>query len=464
MAAYCAGKRTTVPDSAMQPRVRRLLIVSPRFPPRNAPDHHRIRASLPYYRRFGWEPTVLCVSSATSDSLDDPWLAASVPADVRVVPVPAWDEGQCRRFGFGHLDYRCLGPLYAAGVKLLKQAEFEVVFFSTTVFPSFLLGPLWKRRFACRVVYDFQDPWFHGGALLYTRETVPGKWWKYRVGQMLARRGESLTLRAADHIISVSDGYVSTLSTRYPWLDRSKFTVLPFGVAQEDFDFVRRQNIRHEVFAPDRDRVRWVYAGRIGPDMYPVLDVLFRQLAALKRAQPELAQRLDVFFVGTNYSPAHRSFKVVEPLARHHGVADMVIEHSERIPYFQVLSLYCESDGILLIGSHSSDYTASKFFNCVLARRPLVALFHADSLVSRIASSFSNVCVSSFQSDPSEPAFSETVARGLRWLATSSFDASTIEQQLASWSAEQFTRAQCAIFDRLLDGEAFDAASSCRTL
>ena len=111
-----------------------------------------------------------------------------------------------------------------------------------------------------------------------------------------------------------------------PTLKPSQFTVSPFGVAQNDFEFVRSNNIRHALFERDGSRVRWVYAGRVGPDMYPVLNVFFRQLARLKKNQPDFASRLQVLFVGTNYSPAHRTYKVVEPLARECGVEDLVTE------------------------------------------------------------------------------------------------------------------------------------------
>ena len=39
----------------------RVLIVSPHFPPVNAPDHQRVRMSLPYLGEFGWEGHVLAV-------------------------------------------------------------------------------------------------------------------------------------------------------------------------------------------------------------------------------------------------------------------------------------------------------------------------------------------------------------------------------------------------------------------
>ena len=432
----------------MSSRTRRVLIVSPRFPPINAPEHHRVRTSLPYYERFGWAPTVVCVSPATvGDSVVDPHLGASLPVGLEVVRVPAWDEATCRRAGFGQLDYRCLWPLYRAGTKLLKRDKHEVVFFSTTVFLAFLLGPIWKRRFGCRVVYDFQDPWFHGDVPLYTRKTWPGVWWKFLAGQRVARYGESACLSAADHVISVSEGYVSTLQARYPSVLKERFTVATFGASPDDFEFVATENIQHDIFVPDPQRIRWVYAGRVGPDMFSILDVLFAQLVKLKTTHPDFARRLDVHFVGTNYAPKSRTFKVLEPIARRHGVEGMVTEHSERIPYFQTLSLYAQSEAILLLGADSPDYTASKLFNCVLARKPVLALLHGGSAMSRIARRFPNVHTSVFRSSPEEPAFARAVAEGLDWLKDGRFDGSRIDDLVAPWSAEAGTRVQCAVFD-----------------
>ena len=425
-----------------------MLIVSPRFPPVNAPDHHRVRTSLPYYRRFGWLPTVLAIDPSTiTDSVMDPSLGASVPADVRLLRATAWSETLCRRIGFGQLDYRSLWPLYRAGTALLKREKYDVVFFSTTVFLAFILGPVWKRRFGCRVVYDFQDPWFHGDTPLYTRDTWPGVWWKFRLGQKLARHGESLCLAAADQVISVSEGYLAKLRERYPALRQDRCTVLAFGGAREDFEFAEKEQIQQHVFAPDPERIRWVYAGRVGPDMFATLNVLFQQLAILKKNDPEFARRLDMFFVGTNYSPTSRTFKVVEPLARRHGVETMVIEHSERIPYFQTLALYSQSDGILLIGSDSADYTASKFFNCILARKPILALLHRESILGKIAPRFPNVRLGAFLVSPHEPAFATAVSDGLKWLKDGTFDGSTIDDAVRPWSAEACTRVQCAVFD-----------------
>jgi len=63
---------------------RRLLIVSPHFPPVNAPDMQRVRVSLPYFVAAGWEVTVLTVADPTPTAPLEPELEATVPAGVRV--------------------------------------------------------------------------------------------------------------------------------------------------------------------------------------------------------------------------------------------------------------------------------------------------------------------------------------------------------------------------------------------
>ncbi len=349
--------------------MRKVLIISPRFPPKNSADLHRVRTSLPYYRHFGWDPTVLCLTPESSDGIDDATLGESLPGEINIVRAEAWSEEKCRRFGFGHADYRSWAPLFRAGRATSKQDRYEVVFFSTTVFPAFLMGPIWKRRFGCKVVYDFQDPWYHNGPLPYTKKTAPGSWWKYRLVQWMARVFERHSMKSADHTISVSEGYVKSLSIRYPWLGSGQFTVLPFGFARQDYDFAERHGVEHGFFRPDKNLIRWVYAGRGGSDMDATLSVFFEQLAALRESDPKFAARLRVYFVGTNYAPSHRTKKLVAPLADRYGVRDLVEEHEERIQYHQTLSLYSECDAILLIGSNTSEYTASKFFNCVAAKK-----------------------------------------------------------------------------------------------
>jgi hypothetical protein len=427
----------------------KLLIVCPRFPPTAAPDMHRVRQSLPYYAAHGWEATVLCVDAKTAGGIDDPMLERSMPEDIAIVRVRAWPEAVCRRFGFGELSYRSLLPLYRAGTRLLRRERPDIVFFSTTAFLSFTLGRLWKRRFGCRVVFDFQDLWY-SEEIPYTRETAPGGWWKYRLDRWLARHLERFALKAVDHIVAVSSGYVARLSQRYSRLDPTMFTVLPFGVAVDDYAIARADPVDPPASSGEQ-AMRWVSVGRAGPDMDPVLTVLFEVLAEVKANDPAIAKKLRLSFIGTNYAPPEHTRKLVEPLASALGVADMVIEVSTRIRYFQAISHYAASDAILVIGSADADYTASKLLTCVASNKPILALFHRRSLVGKIATSFPNVFLATFDEAPAEPGFRVSVAEGVRWLrAAPQFDAAAIAAALAPWSAEALTARQCAIFDRLL--------------
>jgi hypothetical protein len=427
----------------------KVLIISPRFPPKNTADLHRVRMSLPYYRSFGWEPTVLCLTPETSDGVDDPLLEQSLPRDIEVVRVAAWSEQSCRRFGFGHLDNRCLVPLYLAGTKLLRENQYDVVLFSTTVFMTFLLGPLWRRRFGCKIVYDFQDPWYSGKTKPYTEKTVPGRWWKYRLSQAMASWLEPIAIASADHIISVSEGYQRDLLKRHPKLDTSQFTIMPFPVAKADYDFVRESGVKSDIFSAGDGATHWVYGGRGGPDLVPALTALVEQLAQLRSAEPGFAQKLKLYFVGTNYAPAARTFEVIRPVAERCGVGDMVEEYSQRIPYHQVLSLYNDSDAVLVIGSTSPDYTASKLLSCVLSGKPVLALLHQDSLAAKIAARFPNVFVARFGGGLSDLQFKVAVAEGMQWLRRVKYDVAAIDEEIKPWSAQEQTRLQCSIFDRL---------------
>jgi hypothetical protein len=184
--------------------------------------------------------------------------------------------------------------------------------------------------------------------------------------------------------------------------------------------------------------------------MEPVLRALLRAIAELRQREPVLTERLRLTFVGTNYAPRDRTARLVQPIAERCGVGDLVEEYSERLPYHETLALYAQSDAVLLIGSVSADYTASKLFNCVLARKPVLALLNARSLASQIAAGFPNVFLASFDRDPSEPQFVAWLSEGLRWaLSRPAVDGRTIEAQLGPWSARQLTAAQCGIFDHV---------------
>ncbi|MDQ3820866.1 MAG: hypothetical protein M3362_24715, partial [Acidobacteriota bacterium] len=185
------------------------------FPPINAPDHQRVRMSLPYFEEFGWRPTVLAVEPEYVEGVWDSGLLQSVPTETDVIRTRALPVKQTRRIGLGGLALRSLPFLRATGNALLKEKKFDLIYFSTTMFPTMALGPHWRRKWHVPYVLDFQDPWLSDYYDSPASPAPPGGRLKYGVTKSLARLLEPKAVRYASHIISVSPAYPSTLLARY---------------------------------------------------------------------------------------------------------------------------------------------------------------------------------------------------------------------------------------------------------
>lgn len=373
--------------------MKKVLIVSPHFPPVNAPDMQRVRLALPYLRAQGWEPTVLAVASEYIEgAVREPLLEATYPADVRVVRVGGVRPEATRWAGFGQLWWRCGGALTRAGEQLLRTEKFDLVFFSTTQFSAFALGPRWRSEFGVPYVLDYQDPWVND---YYARTGTrpPGGTMKYALSQWSARREEPRALRGAAGVIAVSDSYGAALARLYPWFSADRVRVLPFGAAPADFDVADRHRPAAPLIDFDDGNVHHVYTGRGGRDMEAALTVLFRALRKFRATHPAEAARLRFHFVGTGYAPPPLGEDTVLPVAQTERVADVVYEHRYRVPYFDALFYLRRAHALLAIGSNDPTYSASKIFPCLLARRPLLLIFHEQSLVVKLAQQLSaGVC------------------------------------------------------------------------
>ena len=139
--------------------LRRLLIVAPHFPPVNAPDMQRVRMSLPHYRSFGWDPIVLTVDAARQPEPADALLSKTVPSDIPVIRTGALPLALTGLFGIGNVAIRAYGHLLAAGLRIIREAQIDLVFFSTTMFLCMPLGRVWQRQTKTPFVLDLQDPW-----------------------------------------------------------------------------------------------------------------------------------------------------------------------------------------------------------------------------------------------------------------------------------------------------------------
>jgi hypothetical protein len=429
--------------------MRKVLIVSPHFPPINAPDHQRVRMALPFFEEYGWRATVLAVGTQYVEGVKDPFLTQTLPENVRVVFTKAWSWKWMRYLGVGSLGYRAQGHLREAGDRLLRSEQFDLIFFSTTVFPVMSLGPRWQQDFGVPYVLDFQDPWVSG---YYDNhpEQPPGGRLKYGFSQWLARRLEPQAVRDAAHVVCVSPSYASTLGQRYPDVPSKRFTTLPFGAAESDFSALPKLNVKQSLFDPKDGRLHWVYIGRGGHDMRFAVRAFCQALRRYLESRPEMRQRLHVHFAGTDYAMKDRARKTIEPVARECGVEDMVSEQTDRLPYFEVLRCLCDADALLIPGSDDKGYTASKLYPYILARKPLLAVFHEASSVTAILRQTRAGTVVTFNDTQNLEAVSDEIYEKwfLRWPQPAP---ATDWNGFARYTARSMTRQLCELFDRAIE-------------
>lgn len=427
-----------------------MLIVSPHFPPVNAPDAQRIRTMLPYLAQCGWEAEVLSVDPSHVEHSQDPYLTQLLPEGVSVTRTAALPTRYTRKIGLGNLGLRSWPYLMQAGDRLLSEHQFDLIFFSTTIFPVMTLGKRWQQKFNLPYVLDFQDPWLGGFYQGQAQGKPPGGRFKYAVDKKLAQFLEPQAMSQASHIISVSPDYPSLLQARYPHLSASQYSVIPFGAPESDYECLPNLSIRQTIFDPNDGCTHWVYVGRGGADMATALHGLFFTLSQLIAAYPERWHRLRLHFVGTSYAPGDRAEKTIEPIAQQYGLLDQVTEHPHRIPYFEAQQVLLDSQGILMIGSDDPRYSASKLYPAILAKRPIIALFPQQSLVVDILESTQAGKVCTFEAGMSPQSFFDSALRTeLNWLLDHPQSPPTDWDAFAPYTAQSMTRRLCQIFDSL---------------
>ncbi len=435
--------------------MKRVLIVSPHFPPTNAADMHRVRLLCPYLNGAGIAPTVLAVRPEDIASPIDEWMLGGLPPELPVERVEALSLRWRRVPGLGTLNYRVHLAMKRAGSRHLsdgrkKGRPFDLVYFSTTQFGIHSLGPLWKRKYGVPFAMDYQDPWVSDYYRDHPDVTPPGGRLKYAMSRWISARTEPEVLRQCSGITSVSAAYPKQLHDRYSWLS-SEFPTLVAPFPGDERDLTRVQHdpaIKQSVFDKSDGKLHWVYVGRGGMDMERAVRGLFAAI----RNEMQTADRhgldepvgdrestwanLHIHFIGTSYAAAGAGKKTIEPLAKDYGLDAVVREHTDRIPYSQTLRCLLDADALVVPGSDDPAYTASKIYPFLLARKPMLAIFREESSVSELVRKCGGSSLATFDETTTEDELADRITkvwfRESRWRSPVSLS----EHEFAPYTAK----------------------------
>jgi hypothetical protein len=355
----------------------RVLVVTGSYAPAMIADMHRARQLAWELPARGWDVEVLTAGTDFQHSsiLDPDGGAFFAPA----IPVHAVRErfaAAHRLLGLGSIGWRALVPMYHEGMRLLRTRRFDLVYVSTTQFPLLMLGAAWKRRTGVPYVLDVHDPcykprvgdapWAHRGA-------------KHAVSAWLAKTIESVSVRAADGLVAVSDDYIARLRERYArfgpaWLEESRHATIPFAASQRDLAQAGAGPTGEKSAQP----ARIAYVGAGAPVMARAVELFCGALARVRERHPELAGAVRFELRGTTYRWRDGDPRPIQEIARRHGLDDRVREEPARVSYRESVAISLDAAGLLVLGVDDRGYMPSKLFSYAATGRPLLGVLRRD--------------------------------------------------------------------------------------
>jgi hypothetical protein len=359
---------------------RRVLIVTSSYAPAMTADMHRARQLAWELPPLGWDVEILTAGeSYQQPSFVDDDSSGFFAPDTPVHRAPGFLPRLFKVLGLGNIGWRVLEPMRELGDRLLASGRFDLIYFSTTQFPLFLLGPRWQRRSGISYILDFHDPCF--------REDVAAPVWakpslKHQASRRLAGLIESHAVSKASGLVAVSPKYIETLRRRYSaslpsWVAPERTETIPFGVLPLDIEEARRSMSSVRSGAAGKG-VRIVYVGAGGPIMERAFGLFCRTLAALRDSDRTAVDGVRVEVYGTMSGWREGERRHLAEVAVAHGVGDIVHEDPRRVSYRRSLELLLGAQGALILGVDEAAYMPSKLFTYAYSGKPLLAVVRRD--------------------------------------------------------------------------------------
>lgn len=338
-----------------------VLIIYPHWVPANLAGVQRPRLMGNYLKKFGWHPLLLTVHSKYYEETPDPLMEKTVSDDIEVMYTNAYKLTKPRLIG--DIGLRAFPFLKKEALRLCQTRDIDFIWIPIPSFYTALLGRIIHDKTGIPYGIDYIDPW--------VRDITNQSDFRAKLSQLVARTLEPYAVKKAALITGVSTPYYQ------PVIDRNfksppVHAGMPYGFDPNDHE-IKLENLK----MPWDDQPHckpWLYAGAFLPNSHLFVQSFFESIAEL-RSVGKWDDAVRLYFVGTGPYPAKR----ITAYAKDYGLGDIVIEYRERFPFLHILNFLSKADRVMLFGSTEKHYTASKTFQCLLSKRPLLSMLHAES-------------------------------------------------------------------------------------
>lgn len=348
--------------------MKKILIITPHYPPSNLAAVHRSRLFAQHLPLFGWEPVILTVHEDYYEEELDWNLHKLLPTGQRIEKVNAHQVTKPRLIG--DIGLRAFYQLRRRALEIVQQEQIDFVFIPIPSFYVSLIGPYLHKHTGVKYGIDYIDPWVHvfpGSDKLFSRH-----WFSTRVAKWL----EPKAVKQASLITGVAEGYYKAVVERNSFLKTSCVSgAMPYGGEVLDHVRLHELNLYPYLFQKSK-KIQLLYAGAFLPKAYQPLEQIFRGIAA-RRA---IFDEMEIHFIGTGKLSNDPNSYSIKPLAEQYGLwQSVVFEYPKRIPYLDVLVHLEAADAVFILGSTEPHYTPSKSYQAVLSGKPILAVLHEAS-------------------------------------------------------------------------------------
>ena len=348
--------------------MKKILIITPHYPPSNLAAVHRSRLFAQHLPAFGWEPVLLTVHEDFYEEQLDWNLHKLLPAGQRIEKVRAYPVTKPRLIG--DIGLRAFLQLRKRALEIVQNEQIDFVYIPIPSFYVSLIGPYLYRKTGVKYGIDYIDPWVHvfpGSEKILSRH-----WFSTRLAKWL----EPKAIKHASLITGVAEGYYKGVLERNPHLKQTcLFGAMPYGGEMADHARLKELQLKPYLFEAN-NKLQFVYAGAMLPKAYGPLEEIFKAIAT----NTELFANVEFHFIGTGKTPNDPQGFNIKSLAERYSLwQSVVFEYPKRIPYLDVLIHLEAADAVFILGSTEPHYTPSKTYQGVLSKKPILAVLHSAS-------------------------------------------------------------------------------------
>jgi hypothetical protein len=358
----------------MKNNLRKILIISPHFPPSNLAAVHRSRLFAQHLPSFGWTPIILTAKENFYEETLDWNLHKLLSNKLRIEKVNAFKATKPRLIG--DIGLRAFFQLYRKAKQLINSEKIDFLYIPIPSFYVALLGRWLNSSTGIKYGIDYIDPWVH--FFPGSNKTFSRHWFSTQIAKFL----EPIAIKKASLITGVAEGYYAGVKERNPKLVRNcLFAAMPYGGEKADHEVVSKLHMEPYLFRKNDKKLQLVYAGAMLPKAYGPLEKIFEAI----QTGTDAFENTEFHFIGTGTSPNNPIGYNIKQLAEKWGLwKKVVFEYPARIPYLDVLIHLNAATGVFILGSTEPHYTPSKVYQAVLAEKPILAVLHSDSSAVKV--------------------------------------------------------------------------------